>query len=130
MTDTNTPDDQLPEALIDELKRRDRAPDVITSRVDRSVGCCPARTLRSAPRAALEAPRRLGRRGGLRGAGRGAVDELSLGAGRCPPSTGMPTVPGQIDIADVLALAREGAPQTELDAFALRVVALDRDGGR
>ncbi len=35
---------------------------------------------------------------------------------------------GQIDIADVLALAREGVPQAELDAFARRVVALDRDG--
>ena len=37
---------------------------------------------------------------------------------------------GQIDIADVLALAREGVPRAELDAFARRVVALDRDGGR
>ena len=35
---------------------------------------------------------------------------------------------GRIDIADVLALAREGVAQAELDAFARRVVALDRDG--
>ena len=37
---------------------------------------------------------------------------------------------GQIDIADVLALARtqDGVNQADIDAFAYRLVALDRDG--
>ena len=37
MTGVNEQDERLPEALVDELKRIDRAPEVITSRVDRTL---------------------------------------------------------------------------------------------
>ena len=37
MTGVNEQDERLPEALVDELKRIDRAPEVITSRVDRNL---------------------------------------------------------------------------------------------
>ena len=129
MTDTNTPDDQLPEALIDELKRRDRAPDVITSRVDRSV----AVALR-AHFGAARAPR-WRNPGAWAAAAACAVVAVGLSTSYLSERGGAPIYrdvdgSGRIDIADVLALAREGVPQTELDAFALRIVALDRDGGR
>ena len=34
---------------------------------------------------------------------------------------------GQIDIADVLAVAREGYDQEQLDAFAMQIVSLSED---
>ena len=37
MTGAHEHNERLPEALVDELKRIDRAPEVITSRVDRSL---------------------------------------------------------------------------------------------
>ncbi len=129
MTDTNTPDEQLPEALIDELKRRDRAPDVITSRVDRSVAVA-ARAHFGAARAP-----RWRNPGTWATAAACAVVAVGLSTSYLSERGGVPTYgdidgSGQIDIADVLALARQGVPQGELDAFALRVVALDRDGRR
>ena len=129
MTDTNTPEDQLPEALIDELQRRDRAPDVITSRVDRSVAV--------ALRAHFGVPRapRWQHPGAWAAAAACAVLAVGLSTSYLSERGGAPIYrdvdgSGRIDIADVLALAREGVPRAELDAFALRVVALDRDGGR
>ena len=129
MADTNTPDEQLPEALIDELKRRDRAPGVLTSRVDRSVAAA-ARAhfeVRRAPR--WQHPR------AWAVAAACAVLAVGLSTSYLSERGGAPVYrdvdgSGQIDIADVLALAREGVPRAELDAFARRVVALDRDGGR
>ena len=129
MTDTNTPEDQLPEALIDELKRRDRALDVITSRVDRM--------LAAAVRAHFGVSRkpRWQNPGAWAAAAACAVVAAGLSTSYLSERGGVPIYrdidgSGQIDIADVLALAREGVPRAELDAFALRVVALDRDGRR
>ena len=129
MTDTHTPDDRLPKALVDELQRRDRAPEVITSRVDR--------TLAAAARAHFgESPARRRQHPGAWVAAAacavlavGLATTLPPGRESAPPYADIDGS-GRIDIADVLALARQGVPQAELDAFALRVVALDRDGGR
>ena len=127
MAGTHEPDDHLPQPLIDELKRLDRAPDVITARVDRTVAAA-ARdhfSARGFPR---------WRRHGAWGAvaacavltaaltiGRDALD-------RDPALYSDVDGSGRIDIADVLALARSesGVDQADLDAFAWRVVALNR----
>ncbi|MYH70299.1 MAG: hypothetical protein F4147_09480 [Gammaproteobacteria bacterium] len=130
MTGVNEQDERLPEALVDELKRIDRAPEVITSRVDRSL---------AGMAHAQFAQRRVPRwqpQGAWRVAAAACVlvvvlfttnhlweqDDTSLYA----DIDGS----GQIDIADVLALARaeDGVDQADIDAFAYRLVALDRDG--
>ena len=130
MTGANEQHERLPGALVEALTRLDRAPEVITSRVDRSL----------AGLAHVQfAPRRIPRwqpRSAWRAAAAACVlvvvlftanqlweqDDTSLYA----DIDGS----GQIDIADVLALARaeDGVNQAELDAFAYRLVALDRDG--
>lgn len=126
MADKNIPDDRLPQALIDELKRRDRAPDAITSRVDR--------TLAAAARAQFGEPRAVWHRpGAWAAAAASAVLAVGLATSYLPDRDRGSVYAdidgsGRIDIADVLALAREGVAQAELDAFARRVVALDRDG--
>lgn len=130
MTGANEHNERLPEALVEELKRIDRAPEVITSRVDRNLAdmaharFAPRRLPRWQPRSAWPAAaaacvlvvvlfttNQLWER-----------DDASLYA----DIDGS----GQIDIADVLALARaeDGADQADIDAFAYRLVALDRDG--
>ena len=127
MADQNTPEDRLPEALIDELKRRDGTPDAITSRVDR--------ILAAAARAHFGEPRRAvwHRPDAWAAAAASAVLAVGLATSYLPDRDGGRVYAdidgsGRIDIADVLALAREGVAQAELDAFARRVVALDRDG--
>ena len=123
MADQNIPDDRLPEALIDELKRRDDAPDAITSRVDR--------TLAAAARAHFGEPQRAvwQRPGAWAAAAASAVLAVGLATSYLPDRDYADVDgSGRIDIADVLALAREGVAQAELDAFARRVVALDGDG--
>ena len=128
MTGTDEKDEQLPSALIDELKRIDRAPAVITSRVDRTLSTMardqfssrqvrrwrqPAWGLAAACVlfAALFTTSRLDDRG-----------DTSIYA----DIDGS----GEIDIADVLALARtqQGIDQDDLDAFAFRLVSLDGNG--
>ena len=130
MTDTNTPDDQLPEALIDELKRRDRAPDVITSRVDRSVAAAARAHFGVSRKPRWQNPGAWAAAAACAVAGRAGLSTSYLSERGGAPIYRDADGSGQIDIADVLALAREGVPPAELDAFALRVVALDRDGGR
>ena len=125
MADNNIPDDRLPEGLIDELKRRDVAPDAITSRVDRSLAAA-ARAQFGEPRAVWHRP------GAWAAAAASAVLAVGLATSYLPDRDRGPIYAdvdgsGQIDIADVLALAREGVAQAELDAFARRLVALDRD---
>ena len=129
MAEPREPDDHLPQPLIDELKRLHRAPDVITARVDRAVAAT-ARdhfSVRGFPR---------WRRHGAWGATAAcAVLAVALTVGR-EALDGGPALhsdvdgSGRIDIADVLALARSGSDvdQAELDAFAWRVVALNRVG--
>lgn len=126
MAENNIPDDRLPETLIDELKRRDAAPDAVASRVDR--------TLAAAARAHFGEPRALWHRpGAWAAAAASTVLAVGLATSYLPDRDRGPIYAdidesGRIDIADVLALAREGVAPAELDAFARRVVALDRDG--
>ena len=125
MTGAREPDDNLPQPLIDELKRLDRAPDVITARVDRTVAAMAHEHFsdRRAPR---------WRRHGAWGAAAAcAVLVVALTTGRHALDRDTALYAdvdgsGRIDIADVLALARSGhgVDQADLDAFAWRVVAL------
>ena len=129
MTGTHEQDDRLPEALVSELKRIDRAPEVITSRVDRS--------LASRARAHF-APRRIPRwsRQSAWGVAASCVLAVALFATYRLSEQGDTSMyadingSGHIDIADVLALARtgQGVDQADLDAFAFHLVALDRNG--
>ena len=129
MTGANEQDERLPEALISELKRIDRAPEVITSRVDRA--------LANMARAHF-APRRISRwqRQSAWGVAASCVLAVALFATNRLSEQDGTTIyadidgSGQIDIADVLALARtgDGVHQADLDAFAFHLVALDRNG--
>ena len=129
MTGTHEQDERLPEALVSELKGIDRAPEVITSRVDRS--------LASRARAHF-APRRMPRwqRQRAWGIAASCVLAVALFATYRLSEPGVTSLyadldsSGHIDIADVLALARtgQGIDQADLDAFAFHLVALDRDG--
>ena len=108
MTGANEQDERLPEALVDELKRIDRAPEVITSRVDRNL----------AGRAHAQfAPRRIPRWqpwGVWRAAAAACVLVVVLFTTNYlwkqddTPIYADIDGSGQIDIADVLALARSG----------------------
>ena len=128
MAGTPESDDHLPRPLIDELGRLDRAPDVITARADRAVAAA-ARDhfcARGIPRW-----RRHGAWGAVAAC---AVLAVALTVGRealdrDPALYSDVDGSGRIDIADVLALARSGSGvgQADLDAFAWRVVALNRD---
>ncbi len=129
MTDTNTPDDRLPDSLIEELARRDQAPRMITSRADRNVA--------AATRAhfGTTRTRRPQHVGAWLAAAACAVFAVGLTTNLLTGRDGAPVYrdidgSGQIDIADVLALAREGAPQAQIDAFAFHVVALNQDEQR
>lgn len=128
MAGTGEPDDHLPQPLLDELKRLDRAPGVITARVDRAVVAA-ARDHFSAR--GLPRWRRRGAWGVVAAC---AVLAVALTVGRealdrDPVLYSDIDGSGRIDIADVLALARTGSgvDQAALDAFAWRVVALNRD---
>ena len=129
MTGTHEQDERLPDALVSEMKRIDRAPEVITSRVDRSLAS-KART--------HFAPRQIPRwqpQGAWRAAAACVLVVALFATDRLSEQGGTPIYAdidgsGQIDIADVLALARtgEGVDQADLDAFAFHLVALDRNG--
>ena len=129
MNGTNEQDERLPEALVDELKRLDRAPEAITARADRAVS--------NAARLHFAARRtpRWRRQGAWGAAAACALLVVTLATSRLTDRGDAPVYAdidgsGRIDIADVLALARSGQQvgQAELDAFAFRLVALDRDG--
>lgn len=121
-------DEQLPNALVDELKRMDRAPAVITARVDRA--------LSTTARAHFSSRQVQWWRQPAWGAAAACVllaalvttsrleDEVVTSAYADVDGS------GAIDIADVLALARtgHGVDQTDLDAFAFRLVSLDGNG--
>ena len=129
MPDTNTPEDRLPEALIDELSRRDQAPHMITSRADRNVAAAAHAHFGAA------GARRPRHPGAWVAAAACAVLAVGLTTNLLTGRDNAPVYPdidgsGRIDIADVLALARQGAPQAQIDAFAFHVVALDRDEQR
>ncbi|MCY4155141.1 MAG: hypothetical protein OXD47_10060 [Gammaproteobacteria bacterium] len=130
MTGANEQYERLPEALIEELKHLDRAPDVITPRVDRRLA-----SLAHAQFAQRRLPRWQPRRV-WRAAAAACVLVVVLFTTNHVWEQDNTSIyadidgSGQIDIADVLALARaeDGVNQTELDAFAYRLVALDRAG--
>ena len=129
MTGADEQDAQLPKDLIDELKRIDRAPAVITSRVDRSLA-----TMARAHFAPLGVPR--WQSPGAWSAAAACVLAVALFTTNRLSDRADTSIyadidgSGQIDIADVLALARtgQGVDQTALDAFAFRLVALDGNG--
>lgn len=125
------PADHLPDELIAELQRLDQAPDSITTRVDRAVA--------GRARAHFE-ERQMRRRPRLGAWGSAAAAALLVvvlamqrlddhGDGRIYADV---DGSGQIDIADVLALARtrDNIARADLDAFAMRIVALDGAGAR
>ena len=126
MAGTREPDDHLPQPLIDKLRRLDRAPGVITARVDRTV----AATARE--HFSVRGARRWRRHGAWGAIAACAVLAVALAIGR-QALDGEPALysdvdgSGRIDIADVLALARSGSgvDEADLDAFAWRVVALN-----
>ena len=130
MTGVNEQDERLPEALVDELRRIDRAPEVITSRVDRNL---------AGMAHAQFAQRRIPRwqpQGAWRAVAAACVLVVVLFATNHLWEQDDTSIyadvdgSGQIDIADVLALARAegGVNQADIDAFAYRLVALDKDG--
>ena len=128
MTDANEQDEQLPSALIDELKGIDRAPAVITSRVDR--------TLSTMARAQFSSRQIRRWRQPAWGAAAACVLFAALFTTSRLDDPGGGSIyadidgSGEIDIADVLALARtqQGIDQDDLDAFAFRLVSLDGNG--
>ena len=121
-------DEQLPDALVDELKRIDQAPAVITARVDRSL----ANTAR-----AHFSSRQVQRwRQPVWGAAAACVLLAALVTTDLLEDEAVTSMyadvdgSGAINIADVLALARtgQGLDQGDLDAFAFRLVSLDGEG--
>ena len=129
MNGRNEQDERLPQALVEELKRLDRAPEAITAKADRAV--------LNAARAHFAArPVPLWRRQAAWGAAAAcALLVVTLTMDRLTEPDPGPVYAdidgsGRIDIADVLALARSGqeVEQADLDAFAFRLVALDRSG--
>lgn len=123
---TDRQDDDLPQALRDALRAADRAPPTITAAVDRAV----------ARGAEAQFGARRWRAPGAWAAAAGAV--LAVALLLLVPRPDEPRSyrdvdgSGTIDIADVLALARQSgaASQADLDAFAMRVVALRPENAR
>ena len=128
MNGTYEQHEPLPEALIEELRRLDRAPEAITSKADRAVS-----KMARAHFAARRTP--VLRRQGAWGAAACALLVVTLATSRLVDRVDAPVYAdvdgsGRIDIADVLALARSGQDieQADLDAFAFRLVAVERAG--
>lgn len=125
-------DDNLPQSVTDALEAADRPVPLITARVDREIAAM-ARTHFAARR-----PRSRTSRPTWAVAAAAAVLLAVLVIPRQQPDVAEPggvyadvDDSGRIDIADVLALARSREAgtrsQAELDAFAMRIVALDGD---
>jgi len=121
--------EDLPQPLIEALKSADRPVAMITARVDREVSEM-ARSHFSARRQPTRVPRPAW-------AAMAATVLIAVIVVQLQPpdqSTLYTDVDrsGRIDIADVLALARAQGPgersQSELDAFASRIVSLKRAG--
>ncbi len=124
-------DEQLPDSLIGELKTADKPDSLISAKVDRTI----ARLAREqfSPRA----ERRRLRAPVWYAAAASVALALFLLQIQLRPDSGSAGMysdvdeSGQIDIADVLALARRDdrtITQSELDAFAMHVVSLDESG--
>lgn len=125
MPDRDEPLPDLPADWIDALNRVDRAPAVVTRTVDRALRA--AVEAQFAARRARPAWRHPGGWAAL-AASLALVSVVAVrwGGGDEPVYADV-DASGRIDIADVLALGRTGtASPRELEAFAQRVVALDR----
>lgn len=130
MHEENKPD-RLPDALIAELKAADKPGPLITAKVDRTVAeLAHAQFSSRTPGRRRSTPAWLAVAAAM-------VLAVFLAQRNDQPETGVAELytdvdrSGQIDIADVLALARRndgGITQAELDAFAMRVVALADTG--
>lgn len=140
---TDDPDfqefDDLPQGLVDALQSADRRPAVITSRVDREITALAAGQFAGRGGARRSRPAL----GGLVGMVAMAASVLIAVAAVLSVFRGAPDIEGaevyadidgsgRIDIADVLAVARDarsnGVPQAQIDAFAARIVKLDGGG--
>ena len=122
--------EDLPDELVRELRRCDEPVTMITSRVDREIG--KMATVQFAGRDRRYVVRRVA---WAAAAGVGVLALLLLQ--QQEPVPGTPTTladldgSGQVDIADVLHLAKQpGADQTTIDALAMQLVTLDVDRER
>lgn len=124
----NEPFNDLPASLVDQLKSADRPVPMITARVDREIA--------ESARAHFAGRRRLPllRRTALAAVAATVLIGILVLQWQVPRPDraavyGDLDRSGQIDIADVLAAAREHkASRPELDAFAYRVVSLEPIG--
>lgn len=129
MTQEDEHDEHLPERLTEALRNADRPPPLITARVDRELTAMAAEQFAGRRRYKVPRP--------AWAAMAAAVLVAVLVVTRPDPAVDSPAIhadvdgSGQMDIADVLALARTQPgryTQAELDAFAMRIVALDPGG--
>ncbi len=122
-SDENTTDNHdepgLPDELVRALRAEERPLDLLTARVDREIRA----------RAATQFSRRRERRPALAAAAAVLVAVTAgwfVAIGPGPELRDDFDGSGRVDIADVLALARSGqASAAEIDALAMRIVALD-----
>ena len=124
MEPTDNTDDlpELPDELVEALKE-DTTP-LITSRVDREIEARARRAFRSRK---AKTRKHLPARWAAIAASLVAAAFI-VGDLRTPRTLYADhDSSGQIDIADVLAVAREGYTQAQIDEFAMQIVALDED---
>lgn len=125
--------DELPRSLVEKLKAADRGTPVITARVDREIAALAERHFAGRRRAR-------GWRTALTAVAASVLVAVLVLQWPLPAPEGDASLyadvdgSGRIDIADVLARAREQGPDARsraaLDAFAYRIVALDPSGDR
>lgn len=122
--DESSGEDSLPQALVDELRRRDRGVTLLTARVDREIAGLAAGHFAGRGRLSRIGPVPLAAAASL------LVAALVLGpfmfSHDAAPVLDDVDGSGSVDIADVLAVARKGGTSAaELDAYARQVVSLD-----
>ncbi len=115
---------ELPDELIEALKE-ESAP-LITSRVDRELEALARRAFKSRKAEKPVRKHRVTRWAAIAASVIAAV--VVIGDMRKPRALYADhDNSGQIDIADVLAVAREGYDEAQLDAFAMQIVSLSED---
>ncbi len=114
----------LPDELVEALQE-DPTP-LITARVDRELETLARRAFKSRKTAKPVRKHRVTRWAAIAASVIAAV--IVIGDMRQPRTLYADhDDSGRIDIADVLAVARDGYDQEQLDAFAMQIVALDED---
>ena len=131
MTHKDKESEQLPQALVDQVNAADQSVSLITSKVDREV----LQLARAHFSSRRTARRRRPAWAAIAASVLIAFFAIQL---REPPATETKAIyadidhSGQIDIADVLAVARASGTskktQAEIDAFAMRIVSLTPSG--